>query len=231
MGFNIRQRPSESPFVETIMHGWTEGEGKTIRPTESHWHLVVVTCMGKTQVIATGPLSTTGIVPWTAGVEILWIKFRLGAFMPDFPIKLMLDKETPFPEANGNKFWLKGSAWEIPNSENADTFIEGLVRAELLVRDPLIEIALQGQPLPLSPRTLRHRFLRATGLTQTAIFQMERAQRAGMLLSQGVSILYTVFEAGFFDQPHLTRGLKRWLGHTPAQLLRQTESVASGGTG
>jgi methylphosphotriester-DNA--protein-cysteine methyltransferase len=79
---------------------------------------------------------------------------------------------------------------------------------------------LQGHAQELSPRTLRHHFLRATGLTHDRIRQFERAQRAGALLQQGVSILDTVFEAGYYDQPHLTRSLKHWIGHTPAQILR-----------
>jgi methylphosphotriester-DNA--protein-cysteine methyltransferase len=49
---------------------------------------------------------------------------------------------------------------------------------------------------------------------------MIRAQQAQELLQQGVPILDTVFEAGYFDQPHLSRSLKRLIGFTPAQILR-----------
>jgi methylphosphotriester-DNA--protein-cysteine methyltransferase len=69
-------------------------------------------------------------------------------------------------------------------------------------------------------RTVRHRFLRATGLSATHIRQMKRAQQAQALLQQGVSILDTVDEAGYFDQPHLTRSLKQFIGYTPAQIIR-----------
>jgi methylphosphotriester-DNA--protein-cysteine methyltransferase len=40
------------------------------------------------------------------------------------------------------------------------------------------------------------------------------------LLRQGASILDTVYQAGYFDQPHLTRALKRFTGQTPAQIAR-----------
>jgi AraC-like DNA-binding protein len=72
----------------------------------------------------------------------------------------------------------------------------------------------------MSPRTVRHRFLRATGLSQNQIHQVGRAQQADLLLRQGVSILDTLEEAGYSDQPHLTRSLKHWIGYTPAQLMR-----------
>ncbi|MCB0139261.1 MAG: AraC family transcriptional regulator, partial [Caldilineaceae bacterium] len=35
----------------------------------------------------------------------------------------------------------------------------------------------------------------------------------------GVSILDAVDEAGYYDQPHLTRALRQWVGYTPAQIL------------
>ena len=61
----------------------------------------------------------------------------------------------------------------------------------------------------LSPRTLRHYFLRATGLTQDAVLQVERANRAMVLLRQGVPIPDVVHQEGYFDQSHMTRSLKR----------------------
>jgi hypothetical protein len=134
-------------------------------------------------------------------------------------LKKFLDVETALPEAaSQTSFWLKGSAWQFPNYENVDTFVNRLVRDEILVRDPVVHTALQGHPPELAPRTVRDRFLRTTGLTQTHIFQVERAKRAATLLRQGVSILDTVYEAGYFDQPHLTRALKHWIGYTPAQI-------------
>jgi AraC-like DNA-binding protein len=65
---------------------------------------------------------------------------------------------------------------------------------------------------------VRHRFLRATGLPQSRISQIERAQRAASLLQMGRPISDAVHEVGYFDQPHLTRSLRRWVGRTPTQI-------------
>ena len=124
----------------------------------------------------------------------------------------------PRPDASGQSFWLKGSALEFPSYENADTFVERLYHDEVLVNDPLVNAVLQGEPPDASPRTVRHRFLQSVGLTQTDIFQYQRAQKAADLLRQGVSIFDTLDLAGYYDQPHLTRALKHWIGYTPAQL-------------
>jgi hypothetical protein len=43
-------------------------------------------------------------------------------------------------------------------------------------------------------------------------------------LTQGVSILDTVHEAGYFDQAHLTRSLRHFIGQTPARIIRATRS-------
>jgi AraC-like DNA-binding protein len=94
------------------------------------------------------------------------------------------------------------------------------VRGGVLVRDPLVDPALRGRPQDLSPRTVRHRFLRATRLTRSCNHQIERAQEAAALLQRGRPISDAVHEVGYYDQPHLTRSLKQWVGRTPAQILR-----------
>jgi hypothetical protein len=220
MGFIVEQRASDSPYVETVMQGRTASNGTTVRPAECHWHLVLARYQGETRMLVVGPWTTTGVLPYAEGVELLWIKLRLGAFMPHLPTSHFLNRETHLPEAAGNSFWLKSSVWRLPDYDNADTFVSRLVRTGVLAWDPIIDAVLHHEPPEISPRTVRHRFLRATGLSQQQIQQVTRAQRAEILLRQGRSILDTVDEAGYSDQPHLTRSLKQWIGYTPAQLVR-----------
>lgn len=219
-------RLPESPYLEAIWYGHTTGDGSTIRPAENHWHLVLVRHQGQLRAVVTGPWTAAGITSWGHDAEILWLKFKPGTFMPHLPVKTLLNRETTLPSASSRAFWLHGSAWPVPDFEDADTFVERLVRAELLVHDPAVSAALRDEPGSLSPRTLRHRFLHATGLSKASIRQIERAQRAEALLRQGVPIADTVYAAGYFDQPHLTRALKRLVGYTPAQLVKPPSSAA-----
>jgi len=221
MGFHAEARVSDSPYLEMVTRGWTEGNGSVIRPAESHWHMVLVTYQGKTQFIVTGALPTAGVVSYTQGAEILWIQLKLGTFLPHLPARMLLDKELVLPDAVGHSFWLGGTSWQFPTFDNVEMFIHRLARAEALACDPLVSRVLQDHPQALAPRTVRHRFLRATGLSHTHIRQIERAQQAAALLRRGVPILDTVYQAGYFDQPHLTRALKQWVGYTPAQLARE----------
>jgi len=219
---DYQERRSDSPYVESVQAARVAYSGTTIRPAEIHWHLVVARYQGQPRLVLAGPLLGSGVVSVPEGAEILWIKLKLGAFMPNLPTRDFLDSETTLPGARSDAFWLQGSAWQFPDYENVDSFVERLVAEDVLVHDPLVNEVLQDCPQELSPRTVRHRFLQATGLTQGQIRRFERAQHAAALLQRGVSILDTVFEAGYFDQPHLTRSLKRWIGHTPAELSRLT---------
>ena len=137
------ERSSDSPYIETITRGWTVSDGSTIRPAEINWHMVFVTHNGRVQPVFVGPLTTAGAASWEQGAEILWIKFKLGSFMPHLPARDFLDVETNLPGAASRSFWLKSSAWEFPNYENADTFIDRLVHDEVLVWDPIVNAALQ----------------------------------------------------------------------------------------
>ncbi|MEJ2266019.1 MAG: helix-turn-helix domain-containing protein [Anaerolineales bacterium] len=223
MGIVYEERASDSPYIETITRGRTVGNGSTIRPAEVHWHMVFTRYHGNLYPFVVGPWTTSGVVSFTEGAEILWIKFKLGAFMPHLPARDFRNKETVLPEAASNSFWLKGSAWQFPDYENVEAFVGRLVREEVLVRDSIVDAAVQDQLPNMPARTVRHRFLQATGLSQSHIFQVERAQRAAARLEQGAPIIDTVYELGYFDQPHMTRALKQYTGFTPGQVVQLSQ--------
>jgi AraC-like DNA-binding protein len=147
--------------------------------------------------------------------------------MPSLPVGPLVDGSLTLPEAGAKSFWLNGSAREFPDYENADVFVSGLVRKGLVVRDPIVEAALRGQLKDLSLRSVQRRVLRATGLTQATIKQIERAEKAVELLDNGATIFDAVEQAGYADQSHLTRSLKRFIGHTPKRLLASPMSSSA----
>ncbi|MBK8905088.1 MAG: helix-turn-helix domain-containing protein [Anaerolineaceae bacterium] len=226
MSLIYEERVSDSPFVETIMHGQTVSDGSTIRPAESGWHMVFVRHNRDPQPLLVGPWTTAGVAFWGAGSEILWIRFKLGVFMPHLPPKKFLDTEIALPDASSKSFWLNSSSWQFPDYDNVEAFIDRLVREETLVQDPVVSAAVQDQLPEKSLRTVRHRFRQATGLTQGHIHQLKRAQQTAELLHQGVSILDAVYEMGYFDQPHLTRALKQYIGKTPKQWVENPPAEA-----
>lgn len=216
-------RPSDSPFVERVWRCHSEGAGPFLSIAQSRCELVVTRYHGKITMTMRGPETrATSLGDCPADGEWLGIRLKLGAFLPYFPASTLVNAAVTLPEAAGNSFWLDGSAWQFPDYENADTFVDRLVREGLLMREPIVGAALQGQVKDLSLSSVQRHFSRATGVTHSAALQIERARSATLLLQQGVPILDTLYELGYFDQPHLTRALKHFIGQTPAQILHKS---------
>ena len=225
MIFNFERRSSDSPFIETIWHNYCESGGSFISMANGHWGMVVTKHNDKTFLTVRGPESKATPAYSPPGAEHFGVYFKLGTFMPYLPVSQLRDGAITLPEAAGKSFWLNGISWQYPEYENLEIFINRLAHGGLLVREPVVNAALNGDRAELSLRSTQRRFLRATGLTHGVVNQIERARQATILLQHGVSILDAVFEAGYSYQPHLTRSLKYFVGLTPAQLIREREST------
>jgi AraC-like DNA-binding protein len=178
---------------------------------------------GKLSITFRGPETRASVADYPAGAEWLGINFNLGAFYSHLPLTGLRDRnDLTLPNATSRSFYIDGSVWDFPRYEDADAFIDRLVREELLAFDPLVGAVLDGRGRDLSPRSVQSRFLRATGITQVTVKQIERATEAVAMLERGVSIADTIFEAGYFDQAHLTRSLKRFTGRTPGEIARSS---------
>jgi hypothetical protein len=216
--FYFESRPSDSSYVDALWRTHSASAKKFISVAESHWGIVVTRMEGKIWMTVRGPETKATSADIPPDAEFFGIVFKHGTFMPILPTPGLVNNGIDLPDATRQSFWLDGSAWEFPTFDNADTFVERLVRAGLLVREPVVAAALQGEVRDLSLRSVQRKFLMVTGLTHNSIRQIERARQALMLLQQGVSILDTVEQAGYSDQPHLTRSLKQLTGQTPAQI-------------
>jgi len=224
MSFILEERPSDSSFVQAVWRNESERAESFISTAGTHWEMVWMRHRDQYTFTVRGPETKATPADLPADAEWLGITFKLGTFLPDFPPGSLLDREdVKLPEATRRSFWLGGSTWEFPTYENADTFVDRLVRTELLVRDPLVEDVLHEVPLDLSPRALQYRFQRATGLTRKAVQQIQRAWQAAALLEQGTPILEAAYQLGYFDQAHLTNSLRRYMGQTPAQISQALE--------
>lgn len=224
MNLIVEERQADSPFVERI---WRARSGRIdtfISIAVTQWDLVVVKQAGKTNISVRGPESKATPAPVPEDAEFFGILFKPGTFMPHLPVSKLVDSNASLPEASSRSFWLKGCAWPFPNYDNADTFVDWLVRDDLLVREPIVDDVLQGHLPYLSWRSVERRFLSATGLTYRTMYQIERARQAAILLQQGVSILDTVYQTGYFDQSHLTKSLKHFIGQTPTQIMDKSKS-------
>ncbi len=220
-------RPSDSPFVERVWQCHSERSDKFRSIAEARWEMVVTRLYGETILTVRGPETNAATIDCPAEGEWIGIRFKLGTFMPQLPVKNLLDrKDVNLPQSTSRSFWLNGSSWEYPDFENAETFVNRLVHDGLIAVDRPVDAALQGHLKGLSLRSVQRHFLRTTGMTHGTIRQIERARHATNLLKQGVSILDTVHEAGYFDHAHLTRSLVHFIGQTPTQIIQAKEQLS-----
>jgi AraC-like DNA-binding protein len=227
MFLSFEDRTSDSPFVERIWRCRSSRAGRFSSVAANHWEIVVARLHGEATLTVRGPetRATRALAPGDG--EWVAIRFRPGTFMPQLPIASLLDRQdVTLPRATKRSFWLDGSAWEYPSFDNAEVFVRRLVRVGRIVREPVVDDVIQRRPLAISTRTAQRRFVRATGLTYRAFRQTERARHATDLLRSGVPIADVVHDAGYFDQPHLTRSLKRLIGLTPCQIVAGEQQLS-----
>lgn len=220
MEFPFDDRPADSSLILRVWHSYTEVDTPFTSIADNSWGMVVTKTKGKTVFTIRGPESKPSAAVSPAESEFIGIQFRAGAYMPKFPASRLMDRQDTDFEAGQNGFSLEGSFWEVPDYENAEDFVKRLVREGLLLYDPLIPSVLQGNTVGLTMRSVQRRFLQATGLSLSEIYQIKRARYALRLLKEGRSILDTVETAGYYDQAHLSKHLKRYTGQNPAQVLK-----------
>ena len=216
--FALESRSSRSPLVEQTWLTQSKPEGSFISVAATHWEMVVTRQRGAARVTLRGPETRATTVPIPQDAEFFGIQFSIGTFMPGLPPGRLVDRAVTLPTATARSFWLDGSAWELPGPDTADVFVDRLMRAGLLVHDPIVAEALHGYVEGFSTRSLERRVARATGLSRGAMGRIRRAERAVELLSRGVPASEVARRTGYADQPHLTRSLRRFVGQTPSQI-------------
>src|SRR5262249_8986667 len=116
--------------------------------------------------------------------------------------------------------------WDYPEFENAETFVKRLVHSGLLARDRVAAEVLLQRPRELSLRSAQRHFLRSTGISYATFRQVERARHDTQVLREGVSALDIVDRLRYFDQAHLTRSLKRFIGLSPTKIIQKQKQLS-----
>lgn len=175
---------------------------------------------GATTVHLRGPETKATTLSCPCDVEYFGAEFRLGGYIRMFPPGQLANlQDVVLPTLPDGRIWLNHQAWEMPTPQNIDVFIDRLERAGLFVFDPVVDALRHGDAVcNVSERTAQSRFVRAVGLSRRNLVVIERARHAARLLRAGTSIGDVVHDAGYYDQPHLTRALRQLIGHTPAVL-------------
>ncbi|SEE89509.1 helix-turn-helix domain-containing protein [Jiangella alba] len=175
---------------------------------------------GQVTVHVHGPETVGTSMTCEEGSEYFGVELRLGAYLPLHPPAGLTDhRDALLPVLSGHRFLLDNREWELPTVQNVDVFVSRLVRAGLLLFDPLVADIRHGErPRGMSERVAQLRFRRAVGLSHRKVVSIEQARHAAQLLMAGRSIADVVTACGYYDHPHLTRAMRRATGHAPSEL-------------
>ena len=224
---HFEDRDSDHPFVEKVWRCCSERADTFLSVAANNFEIAITRLEGKRFLTLRGPETTATTFDCPAEGEWLAIRFKVGAFMPRFlPGGLRDHNDVTLPSATGHSFWLNGSALEFPDFDNAETFVRRLAKSGILARDPIVDDTLRRRPGKLSLRSTQRHFLRSTGVTYATFRLIERARYATNLLREGVSILDVVSHVGYFDQAHLTRSLRHFVGETPAKIIQRQKQLS-----
>jgi AraC-like DNA-binding protein len=223
----FEERASDHPFVERVWRCRSERADRFLSVAANNFEMAITRLRGKSFLTLRGPETAATTMDCPAEGEWVCIRFKGGTFMPGFlPGSLRDHQDVTLPPATNRSFWLNGSAMEYPDFENAETFVKRLVRLGVVSRDPVVADTLLRRTGELSLRSAQRHFLRSTGVTYATFQQVERARYATHLLREGVPIFDVVLEAGYFDQAHLTRSLRRFIGQTPSKIIQGQKQLS-----
>ena len=186
------------------------------------WGLVFWERAGRQYASVTGPETRTGTAPVPVGATFTGIEFAVGSSLRAVPAPELVDGGIELADTTRRTFRLDGTRWATPGPDDAEALVARLVRAGTVVRDPLVADVLRGHHPDVSGRTVERRFRAATGLTRGAVRQIERARTAAELLAAGDQAADVVAKLDYFDEPHLARALRSYVGRTARQLRAGT---------
>lgn len=89
---------------------------------------------------------------------------------------------------------------------------------KLLASDAVVESVMRGTPKAASKRSIERHFKTATGLSPKKLANIQRAQQAVRMLKEGKNPSSAAADAGYYDQPHLTKELKQLMGSRPSDV-------------
>jgi AraC-like DNA-binding protein len=225
--FHLEDRASDHPFVEKVWRCHTDRADTFLSVAANSFEMVLTRLGGKSFLTLRGPETAPTPVDCPAEGQWVGIRFKPGIFMPRFlPGSLRDHNDVTIPPATGQSFWLNGSALEYPSFDNAESLVKRLAKSGILSRDPIVEDTILRRPRELSLRSAQRHFLRSTGVTYATFRQIERARYATILLREGVPILDVVSRLGYFDQAHLTRSLRRFIGEAPAKIIQRQKQLS-----
>ncbi|MFI5895842.1 helix-turn-helix domain-containing protein [Actinoplanes sp. NPDC051513] len=210
MRFEHRNTEIGAGLVDRVWRTRSDAEDTMTSAARTCSHLILVRTRGRLLASLRGPETRATTTPVPPDAEFLGVRFALGTVIRPHPAASLLDRSVPLPVTDSGRIVIGGEDWEAPTYENVERFVRRLQDAGLLTRSRLGEEHAR--------RTLQRRYRAITGLSPTAVTQIDRANAAATMLRDGLDWRAVVATLRYFDQAHLAHALRRYVGHTAREL-------------
>ena len=157
MPIESEHRDSDSPYVTRVWRGYASGQETMTSVATSTWELVFWEQGGVMHAAARGPETAASSAEISGDSASFGISFAHGASMPHLPLSNIVDGGVESPHVDGRTFVLLGEEWELPDFDNAEQFVQKLVRAGVLTRDPMVEDVVWGGIARVGSRSVQRR--------------------------------------------------------------------------
>lgn len=212
------RRASPHPLVDTIWTTQNISDGIYSATPDGSWDLIVlVQPDGDKQMMITGQATKPMDVPYQKDTSSVVISFARGAYIPAYAGKLV-DSFEILEKTDDEHFILCGETFAFPSYDTAEELVESLVTSGLLLADPVIYTANDSGAWAASKRSHQRHFTEHTGISEKSFEQIERAKNAVRQLQDGKPVRDVAADAGYSDQPHLARSLKKIMGVKPSNV-------------
>ncbi len=214
-----QSRSSDNPYIDRVWRSQNISDGVYLATPDGSWDLIVlIQSDGSRNMMLTGQATEAAEVPYTAGTSSVVISFAAGAYLPDYPGSKMLNLFEVLPSLDNDHFMIAGHTFQFPEYDTAEVLVTEMITAEILKMDTVVAAILGGDTKALSDRAKQRHFLQTTGLTRKSLEQIRRAQEAVALLQAGQKPIDVAADAGFADQSHLSKSLKKIMRASPSNV-------------
>lgn len=220
----IRQKTLDiSGHHITVVQTYADSDGEDLVVPDGFWDILIYKLQGVTQVLLFDrPLLKPVKVPIIAGQEQLIISFHAGSYVTQIPRSE--DGVHFLPVLDNGAFRIGSHAFTIPTFETVEDIVRGLIENGILVQDKVIARTTQHQKQGASIRTVQRQFRNITGMTPHYYAQATRAREAATLLRQGKPAVTVAHDLNYTDQFHMTHALKKFIGKTPREIMREKDN-------
>lgn len=211
-------RSSSHPWIDTVWQTVCLSDGIYKATPDGSWDLIrSVAPDGRSFVFLSGQATEPVDVPYREGEHSVVISFAAHVY-------LACDREVrtgasirPL-DVNEGGFALDGIELPLPTFENAESLVDGMIGAGLLLSDDIVAKAFTARPRAASKRSVQQHFKTTTGITQKDFQLIRRAQEAVRRLKDGQNAAAVAIDLGYTDQPHMIKSIKKIMGALPSNL-------------